>query len=121
MFSIPQIVIGMLLLVGVAGWWIARGFGRRSLSTQISQTIEALNGSTVHWQGKLHDPDPQGYARTQLLCNEVDRMELDTIQMRLDAGDRLTVRQVVRLEKLVAEHLVEKSSTAPSPIVVYGR
>lgn len=121
MFSISQIVIGLLLLAGVAGWWIARGFDRRSLTAQISQTIDALNGSTAHWQSKLDDPNVQAYARTQLLCNDVDRMELETIQMRLDAGERLTVRQIVRLEKLVAEHLVEKSSTAPAPIAVYGR
>jgi len=121
MFSIPQIVVVLLLLVGIASWWIARGFDRRSLLTQISQTIDALEASTAHWQGKLDDPALQAYARTQILCNDVDRMELETIQMRLDAGERLTVRQVVRLEKLVAEHMVEKSATAPAEIAVYGR
>jgi hypothetical protein len=120
MFSIPQIVVGLLLLVGVASWWIAHGFGRRSLSTQISQTIDALDGSTMHWQGKLDDPALHAYARTQILCNEVDRKELEAMQVRLDAGDRLTVKQVVRLEKLVAEHLVEKSSVARATIAVYG-
>jgi hypothetical protein len=121
MFSFPLIVVGLLLLVGGAGWWIACGFDRRSLSMQISQTIDALDGSTLHWQSKLDEPALQAYARTKIVCNEVDRKELDAMQVRLDAGERLTVKHVVRLEKLVAEHLVEKFPTAPAPIAICTR
>lgn len=121
MFSIPQIAFGLLMLVGAAIWWIVRGLDRRNLSAQISQTIDALNGSTERWRSKLEDPKLQAYARMQILCNDVDRMELETIQMYLNIGERLSVRQIVRLEKLVSEHLVERSSTAPAHIAAQGR
>jgi hypothetical protein len=117
MLSTLQISCAMLMLIGLAGWWITTGLGRNVLEQQIGDTLSALASATAYWIEKSADPSVSAYAKTSLLCLEHERSELLDMQTVLATGDRLSVKQLVRLEKLVAEHLAEPSMlAAPVPI-----
>lgn len=111
MLSISQLGFILILFVGLGGWWVARSFHRRDLEEQIEQTLDALDSAAEYWLTKLSEPHVSAYAETYLLSLEVERSEVRQMQTMVATGERLTLKQLVRLDKLVSKHLVE----APAP------
>jgi hypothetical protein len=110
MLSFPQMCLALLLLAGLGGWWVARSLNRDDQEKQIEQALEALDRAYVYWTSKLSDPTVSTYAQTYVMCLDADRSEVMKMQTTLAVGERLTVKQLVRLDRLVSEHLADSSA-----------
>lgn len=121
MLSIPQLACGLLLFIGAAIWWVARSLNRDELEKQIEQTLEVLDSAAALWLAKLADASVSAYAQTYLRCIDAERGGLLEMQATLATGDRLSVKQLVRLDKLVAEHLVGNPAMVAVPVAHPGR
>lgn len=121
MLSIFQIACGLFVCIGAGIWWVARSLNRDELEKQIEQTLDVLDSATALWLSKLADPTVSAYAETYLRCIEAERGELLEMQVTLATGGRLSVRQLVRLDKLVVEHLVGNSAMVAVPVADPGR
>lgn len=121
MLSISQIACGLLLCIGAGIWWVARSLKRDELEKQIEQLLEVLDSAAASWAAKLADASVSAYAETYLRCIDAERGELLEMQSTLATGDRLSVKQLVRLDKLVAEHLVGNSPMVAVRVAHNGR
>lgn len=122
MLSIFQTAFALILLIGLGGWWVARGLQRESQEQQIEETLDALSGASTYWSGKLADPIISEYAYRSLQRLELERGEVLEMQTALAIGESLTLKQLVRLDKLVSEHLAISSSLVAShPVAIHAR
>lgn len=122
MLSIFQTVFALILLIGLGGWWVARGLQRESQEQQIEETLDALSGASTYWSAKLADPIISAYACRSLQRLVLERGEVLEMQTALAIGESLTLKQLVRLDKLVSEHLAVSSSLAAShPVAIHAR
>ena len=114
MLSFPQTCLALSLLAGLGIWWVARSLKRDDQEKQIEQALDALDRAYTYWTSKLSDPTVSTYAQTYVMCLDADRSEVMKMQTTLAVGERLTVKQLVRLDRLVSEHLAD-SSALPVP------
>lgn len=121
MLSISQIACGLLLCIGAGIWWVAHSLKRDELEKQIEHTLEVLDSAGASWAAKLADASVSAYAETYLRCIDAERGELLEMQAILTTGDRLSVKQLLRLDKLVAEHLVGNSPMVAVSVTRNGR
>lgn len=112
MLSFPLMALALLLLAGLGIWWVARSLNRDEQEQQIEQALEALGRAYSYWTSKLSDPTVSTYAQTYVMCLDADRSEVMKMQTTLATGERLTVKQLVRLDRLVSEHLADSSAAA---------
>lgn len=112
MLSNFQITCLLLSLVGAGVWWVWSSLNRSELEQQIEQTLEVLNSAAAYWQFKLAEPSLRAYAENYLRFLEAERGDLLAMQTALAIGGRLTVKQLIRLDKLVAEHIAGSSAIA---------
>jgi BMFP domain-containing protein YqiC len=121
MLSIFQAGCALILFIGLGGWWVARSLQRDDQEQQIEQTLDALSGASIYWSAKLTDPTVRAYAQTSLLRLDLERGEVLDMQTALAIGGRLTVRQLVRLDKLVSAHLAASSAlVAQDPVAIHA-
>jgi hypothetical protein len=105
MLSITQLSIAFLISLGLGGWWVARSLSCDDLGKQIKLILEEVDVALTYWSGKLADPTVSAYAQNVLLHLNLERHEALEMRTSLDSGERLTVKQLIRLDKLVSKHL----------------
>lgn len=105
MLSFTQLGFAILVGLGLGGWWVARSLSRDDLGKQIKLILEEVDVALTYWSGKVADPTVSAYAQNVLLHLDLERREALEMRTVLESGERLTVKQLVRLDKLVSKHL----------------
>jgi hypothetical protein len=105
MLSFTQLGFAVLVGLGLGGWWVSRSLSRDDLGKQIKLILEEVDVALTYWSGKVADPTVSAYAQHVVLHLNLERHEALEMRTSLESGERLTVRQLIRLDKLVSKHL----------------
>lgn len=105
MLSLTQLSFAILFGLGLGGWWVARSLSRDHLGKQIKLILEEVDIALTYWSSKVADPTVSAYAQNVLLHLDLERREALEMRTVLASGERLTVKQLIRLDKLVSKHL----------------
>lgn len=105
MLSFTQLSVAIVIGIGLGCWWVARSLSREDLEKQIKLILEALDVAQTYWSAKVADPTASVYAKNALLHLDLERLEALEMRAALERGERLTVKQLIRLDKLVSKHL----------------
>lgn len=105
MLSFTQLGVAFLISLGLGGWWIARSLSCDDLGNQIKLILEEVDVALIYWSDKLSDPAVNAYAQTVILHLHLERRDALEMRKTLECGERLTVKQLVHLDKLVSKHL----------------
>lgn len=105
MLSFTQLGFAILVGLGLGGWWVARSLSREDLGNQIKLILEEVDVALTYWSGKVADPTVSAYAQNVLLHLDLERREALEMRTVLESGERLTVKQLIRLDNLVSKHL----------------
>lgn len=105
MLSFTQLSVVIIIALGLGGWWVANSLSRADLEEQIRLILEELDVAQGYWSAKVADPTASAYAQNVLLHLHLERCEALEMRAALEGGEQLTVKQLIRLDKLVAKHL----------------
>ena len=105
MLSFIQLSVAIVIGLGLGGWWVARSLSRDDLKKQIKLILEEVDVAQTFWSAKVVDPTMSDYAQHVLSHLHLERCDALEMQTVLEGGERLTVKQLLRLDKLVSKHL----------------
>jgi len=105
MLSFTQLGVAIVIALGLGGWWVASSLSRDDLKKQIKLILEEVDVAQTFWSAKVVDPMVSAYAQNVLLHLHLERREALEMRAVLEGGERLTVKQLIRLDKLVSKHL----------------
>lgn len=114
MLSTIQLCLAIAFGIGLGGWWVTRSLSRDDLENQIKLILDAVDVAHTYWSAKVADPTVSAYAQNVLLQLHLERREALEMRAALNAGESLTVKQLVRIDKLVSKHLAGFVTLGPA-------